>query len=54
MASIGQKEIDALRTRTFGRAIPPEEIENNPRLIKYLRKSAWVEFLWRRFRIRHQ
>jgi len=54
MGSIGQKEIDALRLRTFGRVISPEEIENHPRLIKYLKKSAWIEFLWRRFRIRHR
>lgn len=54
MESVGQKEIDALRLRTFGRVIPPREIESNPRLIKYLRKSAWIEFLWRRFRIRHR
>lgn len=53
MESVGQKEIDALRLRTFGRVISPEEIENHPRLIRYLRKSAWIEFLWRRFRIRH-
>ncbi len=52
MEAIGQKEIDALRLRTFGRVIPPQEIETNPRLIRYLRKSAWIEFLWRRFRIR--
>lgn len=53
MESVGQKEIDLLRQRTFGRILAPEEIENHPRLIRYLRKSAWIEFLWRRFRIRH-
>jgi glycosyltransferase involved in cell wall biosynthesis len=53
MESVGQKEIDALRLRTFGRVLSPTEIENNPRLIRYLRKSAWIEFLWRRFGIRH-
>lgn len=53
MESVGQKEIDALRLRTLGRVPAPEEIETNPRLIRYLRKSAWIEFLWRRFRIRH-
>jgi glycosyltransferase involved in cell wall biosynthesis len=53
MESVGQKEIDALRLRTFGRVPTPTEIETNPRLIRYLRKSAWIEFLWRRFRIRH-
>jgi glycosyltransferase involved in cell wall biosynthesis len=54
MRSVGQKEIDALRRRTFGRVLPAEEIENHPRLISYLRKSAWIEFLWRRLRIRHR
>jgi glycosyltransferase involved in cell wall biosynthesis len=53
MESVGQKEIDALRLRTFGRVLSPAEIESNPRLIRYLRKSAWIEFLWRRFGIRH-
>jgi glycosyltransferase involved in cell wall biosynthesis len=53
MESVGQKEIDALRLRTFGRALSPAEIESNPRLLRYLRKSAWIEFLWRRFGIRH-
>ena len=54
MESVGQKEIDALRLRTFGRVLSPTEIENHPRLLRYLRKSAWIEFLWRRFRIRHR
>jgi glycosyltransferase involved in cell wall biosynthesis len=53
MESIGQKEIDALRLRTFGRVLPPSEIETHPCLLRYLRKSAWIEFLWRRLRIRH-
>jgi glycosyltransferase involved in cell wall biosynthesis len=53
MESVGQKEIDALRLRTFGRVLSPQEIESNPRLLRYLRKSAWIEFLWRWFRIRH-
>jgi glycosyltransferase involved in cell wall biosynthesis len=53
MESVGQKEIDALRLRTLGRVPAPAEVETNPRLIRYLRKSAWIEFLWRRFRIRH-
>jgi hypothetical protein len=53
MESVGYKEIDALRLRNFGRIPPPNEIESHPRLIRYLRKSAWIEFLWRRLRIRH-
>jgi glycosyltransferase involved in cell wall biosynthesis len=52
MESVGQKEIDALRLRTFGRVLPPQEIENHPLLLRYLRKSAWIEFLWRRLGIR--
>ncbi len=47
MASIGQQEIDALRMRTFGRVLPPTEIENHPRLLSYLRRSAFIEFLWK-------
>jgi glycosyltransferase involved in cell wall biosynthesis len=53
MESVGQKEIDALRLRTFGRVLSPREIETNPHLLRYLRKSAWIEMLWRWFRIRH-
>lgn len=45
--SIGQAEIDRLRERTFGRRIAPDELESNPRLIRYLRKSAFIEFLWK-------
>ena len=47
MHSVGQQEIDRLRERTFGRRISPEELESNPRLIRYLRKSAFIEFLWK-------
>ena len=46
MHSVGQAEIDRLRTRSQGRAIPPEELENHPVLQRYLRRSAWYEFLW--------
>lgn len=46
MHSIGQREIDRLRERTFGRTIPPQELESNPRLLRYLRRSAFIEFLW--------
>lgn len=52
MEAVGKKEIAALRLRTFGRAPSLEEIERHPQLIRYVRKSAWSEFLWRRFRIR--
>lgn len=47
MHSVGQQEIDRLRERTFGRRISPEELASNPRLIRYLRKSAFIEFLWK-------
>jgi glycosyltransferase involved in cell wall biosynthesis len=47
MHSTGQGEITLLRGRTFGRPFPPEELERNPRLLRYLRWSAWIEFLWK-------
>jgi glycosyltransferase involved in cell wall biosynthesis len=50
--SVGQAEIDALRLRTFGRRLTPAEIENHPGLARYLKQSARIEFLWRRFGIR--
>ncbi len=46
MHDVGQREIDALRARTYGRAFNPVELEQNPRLISYLRRSAWIEFMW--------
>lgn len=47
MHSTGQAEITRLRERTFGRPFPPQELEKNPVLLRYLRRSAWIEFLWR-------
>jgi len=47
MHAVGQPEIDRLRARTQGRDIPPAELERDPRLIRYLRRSAFLEFLWR-------
>lgn len=47
MHDTGQTEITRLRERTFGRPFPPRELEQNPRLLRYLRKSAWIEFLWK-------
>jgi glycosyltransferase involved in cell wall biosynthesis len=47
MHTVGQKEIDHLRARTQGREIPPAELERDPRLLRYLRRSAFLEFLWR-------
>ena len=47
MHSTGQGEITRLRERTHGRAFPAHEIERHPRLMAYLRKSAFIEFAWR-------
>ena len=47
MHSTGQGEITRLRERTHGRAFPAHEIENHPRLMRYLRKSAFIEFAWK-------
>lgn len=44
--SIGQMEIDALRTRANRRVISPAELERHPRLKSYLRRSSLIE--WRR------
>jgi glycosyltransferase involved in cell wall biosynthesis len=47
MKDTGQLEIDRLRAKAQGRLIPQRELENDPRLIRYLRKSARLELLWR-------
>jgi glycosyltransferase involved in cell wall biosynthesis len=47
MHDVGQKEITLLRERTQGRAFPPQDLEQNPRLLRYLRRSAFIEFLWK-------
>jgi glycosyltransferase involved in cell wall biosynthesis len=47
MHSVGQHEIDLLRTRANGRPISSAELENNPPLLRYLRRSAFIEFLWK-------
>ncbi|MDB6170207.1 MAG: hyaD 2 [Verrucomicrobia bacterium] len=52
MESLGHREIDALRTQAQGRALTHAEVEEHPRLLRYLRQSAWREFLWRRFHLR--
>jgi glycosyltransferase involved in cell wall biosynthesis len=46
MHSTGQAEIDRLRTRANGRPVAPAELESHPRLLRYLRRSAFIEFLW--------
>jgi glycosyltransferase involved in cell wall biosynthesis len=45
MKTIGQREIDQLRERTFGRRMSSAEIEAHPILHSYLRRSAFIEFL---------
>ena len=47
MHSTGQREITLLRERTQGRPYPAHELEQNPVLLRYLRRSAFLEFLWR-------
>jgi glycosyltransferase involved in cell wall biosynthesis len=47
MHSVGQHEIDLLRTRANGREISSAELESNPYLLRYLRRSAFIEFLWK-------
>jgi len=48
MRNVGQREIDSLRERTFKRPFSPAELETNPCLLRYLRRSTWIEFLWKR------
>lgn len=47
MHDTGQKEITLLRERTQGRSFPPQELESSRLLLRYLRRSAWIQFLWR-------
>jgi len=47
ISTVGQAEIDRLRERTFGRKVAPAELETSPLLHRYLRKSAWIEQLWK-------
>lgn len=47
MQSIGQLEINHLRERAQGRVIAPEELEKNSRLLRYLRRSALIELMWK-------
>ena len=46
MHSTGQEEITRLRERTQGRPFPADELERDPRLLRYLRHSAFIQFLW--------
>lgn len=52
MDSTGQLEINRLRRRTFGRELTLGDLESNQALLTYLRRSAWLEFLWRRLHLR--
>jgi hypothetical protein len=47
MHDLGQQEITRLRERTHGRPFPPDQLEAHPRLLRYLRQSAFIEFLWK-------
>lgn len=46
MHSTGQAEITRLRERTHGRHFPAHEIEGHPLLMRYLCRSAFLEFAW--------
>ena len=46
MHDTGQKEITLLRERAQGRTFPIHELETSPVLLRYLRRSAWIQFLW--------
>ena len=46
MHNTGQQEITLLRERTHGRPFPAREVEGSPLLLRYLRRSARIEFLW--------
>ena len=47
MHDTGQREITLLRERSQGRRFPIGELETSPLLLRYLRRSARIEFLWR-------
>ena len=44
---VGEMELTRLRERTHGRSFSPAELVHDPRLLRYLRRSAWIQFLWR-------
>ena len=46
MHSTGQQEITLLREPTHGRTFPAHEIECHPLLMRYLRRSAFIQFCW--------
>ncbi|HLP07825.1 MAG TPA: glycosyltransferase family 2 protein [Opitutaceae bacterium] len=47
LATVGEQEIAQLHRRTFGRPLTQEELLSSRPLARYLRRSAWIETLWR-------
>ncbi|HLP02460.1 MAG TPA: glycosyltransferase family 2 protein, partial [Opitutaceae bacterium] len=47
LATVGEQEIAQLHRRTFGRPLRQEELLSSRPLTRYLRRSAWIESLWR-------
>ncbi|MFT3831229.1 MAG: glycosyltransferase family 2 protein [Opitutaceae bacterium] len=47
LATVGEQEIAQLHRRTFGRPLTQEELLGSRPLARYLRRSAWIETLWR-------
>ncbi len=47
MHDTGQREITLLRERTQARPFPVHELETSPVLLRYLRRSTRIEFLWK-------
>lgn len=47
MHNTGREEIDRLRERAQGKSFQPRDLENSPILLRYLRRSAWIESLAR-------
>lgn len=43
----GEKELTFLRERAIGRPVAPQELVSNPFLLRYLRRSAWIELMWK-------
>lgn len=47
MHDLGQQEITRLRERVFRGHPPPENLDHNRHLRRYLRRSAYISFLWK-------
>ena len=52
LQTLGQREIDKLRARTFGRQVPAADVAHSRQLYRFLRRSAWIEFCWRSLKFR--